>query len=651
MTNLNVPTVRSKSTWARQLGSAEFGAVLNLINEPAALVDIRAKSILLGNSELLKLTAFSQNELNSLSINELLPAFLCEVLSIDSQELVLKRRNREAIPVRVKINAINKDGDLAVITIIPEDLVRADPVRQMEKMYRWITELVELIQKPDTKSVIQTALEASRHLFSAGLVCIYLMDRESDAPRLVKVATNETKSIFPQEITVVDYPKLAAPNIWTTGKRMSTELQRAGRVNNLAYLASYPLGFEKNLDGLIVAADTHKQPLPNLMLSMEYVAISVSRALAHFEFLKNIQKKNEILSNTLNIRNSLFEFSNEGILVLDTDFRVLELNPTAELMLGYTSSEARGQPSESLIIGTDRLTRALDVARKGIETPKLTNLALHHRDGNIFPAEIQIVPVVRDEIVLAILVWVLDISENEQIRLHSQQLEQRAILGEFSAIFAHDVRGPLNNISTGVQMVAANIGTPEMRQEALKNIQNECNRINNLMNQVLNFSRPLEPKPEVMDVGQCFDLILQRYRPRFTKNNITTYVQADKTLPKIMGDPRLLDQVFTNLLNNAIEAMTDMGGGALSIQIALGEEQGNSSQILIKIADTGPGIPEDIKARIFDPFVTTKKTGTGLGLPIVKRIITAHHGNIHADSFPGGTVFHLVLPAITEKEE
>ena len=127
------------------------------------------------------------------------------------------------------------------------------------------------------------------------------------------------------------------------------------------------------------------------------------------------------------------------------------------------------------------------------------------------------------------------------------------------------------------------------------------------------------------------------------KLNIKYQIQADQSVPPIEGDYRALEQVFTNLINNAIEAM-ESSGGMLSIKIRHVTEAGEQSHIEVNISDTGPGIPVDLREKIFEPFFTTKQHGTGLGLAIVKRIITAHKGSISVTSILGGTNFVVQFP-------
>jgi signal transduction histidine kinase len=245
----------------------------------------------------------------------------------------------------------------------------------------------------------------------------------------------------------------------------------------------------------------------------------------------------------------------------------------------------------------------------------------------------------------------VDISEHEQAKIRTQQLEQRALLGEVTAVFAHEVRNPINNISTGLQLMA--LSTPQddpEKRELITRLQQDCNRLTDLMESILTFSRTGNYKFVPLDVHKIVERLLKRWRPRMTRLQIQHHIQVAPDTPSIMGDQRALEQVFTNLISNAVRAMGD-NGGMLAVRIGPHLAPGNKLLTQIDISDTGPGIPEEIRERIFDPFFTTDPNGTGLGLSITKQIVTAHKGSIYPTSFPGGTVFHVQIPALDAAEE
>jgi signal transduction histidine kinase len=173
----------------------------------------------------------------------------------------------------------------------------------------------------------------------------------------------------------------------------------------------------------------------------------------------------------------------------------------------------------------------------------------------------------------------------------------------------------------------------------------DCDRLTHQMEAVLAFSKPFDAKFESVDIAILLQRILDRWKPRMARVGIQEFIQKSDELPLISADPRLLEQVFTNLIGNAVEAMAASEKGTLAVHIDISRTISNYPQIEVKIIDSGPGIPEEVRGHVFEPFVTTKKTGTGLGLAISKRIMTAHRGNITVESYPGGgTVFAVYLP-------
>jgi signal transduction histidine kinase len=262
---------------------------------------------------------------------------------------------------------------------------------------------------------------------------------------------------------------------------------------------------------------------------------------------------------------------------------------------------------------------------------------------------VQVIPVMDGEVVVGIEIILSDLSEQEQTKALTQQLEHRAVLGDYTAAFAHDVRNPINSIYTGIQLLAAKLKPDDPNQEVIGRIQNDCTRLNHLMESFLAFSRPIEPRVEDIDVEVFLQRIIDRWRPKFAKVNVTPVLYVEESIERMRGDSRSLDQVFTNLISNALDAMST-SGDTLAIRAVMNREIAGHPQVEITVSDNGPGIPEDLREHIFEPFVTTRKQGTGLGLAITKQIVTAHKGSISVDSFAGGTVFTIRIPASLGEE-
>jgi PAS domain S-box-containing protein len=337
-----------------------------------------------------------------------------------------------------------------------------------------------------------------------------------------------------------------------------------------------------------------------------------------------------------------FEASSEAFLLLDDDWRVARANPSACSLLGYAQTDMEGMAVRDLLVGPEDLMATLLEARGHDREAQRARIPLHRRDGTPFPAQLRAIPL-HPAGASRLLLVLTDLSERQAIEDRTETLAQRAILGEVTAIFAHEVRNPINNISTGVQLIASRLGKDHPQFEALERIQKECLRLNQLMGDVLAFARPLELKIEPLDLTDVLQRLLARWEPRFRQAGIECHTSFSPDTPRAAADPRTLEQIIVNLITNAVQAMTD--GGTLSV--TLGPARGSPGPMVeLKIADTGPGIPPEVRDRIFDPFFTTKKDGTGLGLAITRRILSAHKGTISLESYPdAGTVFTVQIPS------
>ena len=197
--------------------------------------------------------------------------------------------------------------------------------------------------------------------------------------------------------------------------------------------------------------------------------------------------------------------------------RSSRLNPTAETLLGYAAQEITGQPVNNVLIGPSNLVPAMQSAQQGVSTPNLGEVHLHRRNGVAFLAHISTIPLLDEDEVEGVLVLIRDLSAHEESEIRNQQLEQRALLGEVTAIFAHEVRNPINNISTGLQLMAMNLPSEDPNQDVIGRLIDDCNRLTHLMQSVLTFSRPPENKFKHVELADLIPTLLERWRPRLAR--------------------------------------------------------------------------------------------------------------------------------------
>jgi len=234
-----------------------------------------------------------------------------------------------------------------------------------------------------------------------------------------------------------------------------------------------------------------------------------------------------------------------------------------------------------------------------------------------------------------------DLRKTEAQLIRSEKL---AALGQLAAGIAHEIRNPLTSINILIHSLTKNFPSEDSHREDLNVIEEEIDRINEILDRFLRFAKPAVPLLERTEVASIFEETLQLIRPRMEKQRI--HVQKEfQDLPMILMDREQIKQVALNLLLNAVQAMPR--GGTLTLR---GQNSKDGQWITISIQDSGVGIPDEDMNKLFDPFFSTKEGGIGLGLSIAHRIIDQHHGKIEVESDPGkGTLFTIWLPIHNER--
>lgn len=213
-----------------------------------------------------------------------------------------------------------------------------------------------------------------------------------------------------------------------------------------------------------------------------------------------------------------------------------------------------------------------------------------------------------------------------------RRTERLAALGQLSAGLAHELRNPLGSIKGSADLLARTASHNDpMGRELAQIISAEVDRTNSLVTRFLDFARPLEPRRETVDVTTVIDRAATRAKVNIIRNYSPSF-------PKLAIDPELMEQVFLNLLSNASQASAP--GAPITVRT---RETGRQAEV--SVIDQGCGIPPDKIETIFNPFVTTKQTGVGLGLAIVAKIVDGHGGRMSVESEPGkGSTFRVLLP-------
>lgn len=238
---------------------------------------------------------------------------------------------------------------------------------------------------------------------------------------------------------------------------------------------------------------------------------------------------------------------------------------------------------------------------------------------------------------------------HESEMLHAEHL---ATMGELAAGVAHEIRNPLAGIAGAIEIISKDFPKDHPDREVLEDLRQEVRRIEKVLNDLLAYARPKPPQFGRTDLKETVARTLQLARQQTGTKKVDFSIQIPATLPAFRMDAEQLHQVLLNLVLNGIQAIDGEGKVTIAAVVNTSEQVNRPDLVEISVSDTGEGIPPDLLEKIFRPFYTTKRGGTGLGLSLCRRIISQHGGTLTAESEAGkGSRFVIRLPLREAVEE
>ena len=347
------------------------------------------------------------------------------------------------------------------------------------------------------------------------------------------------------------------------------------------------------------------------------------------------------LADEIGFFESVFDTLREGVIVVSPTGDLLYANHAAESLTGCPCAKARGKPIRKAIPGWD-WDNLLQPARDGwnrASAQELEVLYPEHRilEINAMPSKNGTVVLVRD----VTLARAREESERESSRTDAVR--------DLAAGVAHEIGNPLNAISLNLQLLAREFRREpdeERRTRLLHDISTAQNEVKRLEGIIKGFLSALRPAKLNLVPGTLLDPLtdtLDAMKAQFEDRRIETALNLPTALPTVLVDRAQMEQVFFNLIKNALEAMKD--GGSLDIEVA-----SDDHDVRVVFSDNGSGMDAATLAHIFEPYQTSKEHGSGLGLMLSRRIVHAHGGEIDVESKPGaGTVFTVRIPRLEKR--
>jgi signal transduction histidine kinase len=334
-----------------------------------------------------------------------------------------------------------------------------------------------------------------------------------------------------------------------------------------------------------------------------------------------------------------------GVIAIARDGRLALINNEAYRIFGVTASpDDVGRPLSAVLKEHPDVIRVLTGAFDLHLLPNRVEMRLKPSNKVIGYT----VTFVRDDAagVIGAAMFFKDLTRVEQLEERERLRDRLAAVGEMAAVIAHEVKNPLAGIEVMAGLLRRKIPDAPDAQTVLSDIIKEAKMANAIVQEVLDFVRPIRLQVEYTTIAGAVQGAVQLADSKARRGEVRVAVDIPDGLPEIQGDQHQLTQVFTNLLMNAYEAMGGAGGVTITASRARLEDGSDPRDaVLVQVADDGPGIPPNVAEKVFDPFFTTKPQGSGLGLAIVRKIVDAHDGRIDLRTAVGqGTTIRVTLP-------
>jgi len=674
---------------------------------PCLILSAHGGRILAADEASAHLTGYSKEELTALRVGDLLGrqeylqtmAFLEQSLMSGGGELEGVRLCRkdgssrsvilsvEVLPV-AGIPAPAPDWSPALHCSLKDITEReriGQELRERKQVLSGLRTLADTInQVPRLDQVLEGALNQTLQMLSLEMGGIYVNEqRDEDDPFVLRssqgIPAELSRSAPPLPAEAPLRQRLRAPTVGDPSEKggraslvvrervlpSSDLLVSPWKEAGLCAFMALPLGTQQSTCGLLLVGSSRPHHFSSrdkelLELTSLQIGMAVENGLLFQELTQRIRDLWAMRQFSVSVLRDM----SDGLLTVDAAGRITMFNPAAETILGYPASQVQGELLASLL-GADSELVALvrDVVSEGTSHVR-RDLVVQRGDGRPVPIGAS-VALLQPRLVgpqagpeegegqaaTGAVVVFTDLTDQKRAEEERRHRDRLALLGEMTAVVAHELRNPLAGIVHGIQYMAEELSLEGESAQWTRLILEDSRRISRLLDDILLISRPQQLELVFCDLPAILERLLRHWRARAAARGVEVRTTYAENLGQPLGDPARLEQVFANLISNALDAMPE--GGILQLGVRPAQMAsslpGRSALVAVQVEveDTGTGIPGHALERVFEPFFTTREKGTGLGLAIAQRIVHDHRGKIQVRSEEGkGTCFTVTLPLV-----
>ena len=520
-----------------------------------------------------------------------------------------------------------------------------------DRLLTSIHKISHLLTRPVSLDTVLTAIvEETAHVFGYDRVAIYLVSKDKRlleckyeigfTPEEMEIAFQRPFNLERHECIetlVVKTGQTVYIRDYSTDSRVTYLDRKVSAKQNRFATIAVPLNLRESVIG-IIEADRGGYPLVLTEEDIQHLSIFANQASIIIENTRLYEQ----LVNERNFAENVVQSSPNCILVVNCDETLRTVNPMAQSILGLKQDSVIGLKAPEVL--GDPLGRIIRDALAGRLTDG-NEVVIKHKGGARTILEVSTSQLrSQDGAVLGAVLIAMDLTEAKKTDEWMRRVDRLSSLGQLSAGVAHEIRNPLASINFNIQLLSKRARLDEKSQRIIENSLAGVERIKGLVKGMLDFSRPAPPQLKKESIHRALEDAVALMDSQFAKHGITVVMNLAGEVPDIVFDNRQIQQVFVNMLLNAMQAMPE--GGTVTIETRVGGETKELSRYLsVYISDTGIGIPRENFSKIFDPFFTTKPEGTGLGLSIAHKILEQHGAHIEIRSRVGqGTMFIIRFP-------